>query len=267
MHEDGSKDVRMFRIVMLCVVLACWVVTSQGRNIPLIVSSGEDITTGLVLHAPLQGNLNEISGEGHTLVWAGGTGSPSYVSAFGGQQAIDFGNGQTDERITVAAATSINNLADYTIAFCVRPRSDGGGNFGRVLDVVNTAGTTAAMIAFFFQQTATEFEVQESRYSGGVGRWQTSGSPLAPNTDFHIAVRFDVDVGTTPDIFVNSVLQTKTQIAPPSGTPLTSTTGTWWFGNRDDIIRTLDGFLAHMRVYDILKTDAEIAAMQAADCP
>ena len=238
---------------------------SHARNIPVIASGGEDITTGLVIYLPLQGNLNDASGNGNNGTFLNGT--ATYTTAFGGQQALVFDG--VNDRLNVARDASYDNPSAYTITACFHLTTAGGNGSGRLYSFQDFAGAANDRITAWIIASGAEYELQhqESRWSTSAGRWGSGTASITLTTDFHGAVRYDtVSTAENADIFLDGVLQALNELQTPQGT-ITANSGSVDVGNRLGDARAFHGHIAHFRLYTITKTDAEIAAIRAADCP
>lgn len=201
------------------------------------------------------------SGSGHTAVWhldewMTGTGFDSiYADAANGQWGKDYmsstlrpymvGWGQefngTSDYILVPPSAVLNDLDTLSLSGWFRLDSYGGAGQGRMLDKINSFGLYA-------DQTDSALVFEARRWGTTDGRWRTPLYSFQLFQWYHVAVVYEyVSVANDPQIYINGIAQSVTELSAPSGT-VVAETDTLFLGNNSDGNRKYHGWMDEVRI-------------------
>ena len=91
------------------------------------------------------------------------------------------------------------------------------------------------------------------------GVWHSPVNSISTNVWQHVAVSYDASNTTNvPTFYINGIKQTLSTVQSPVGS-LSTTAVTWVIGNRTNQANTFDGYIDDFKVYDYVRTPAQIA--------
>lgn len=163
------------------------------------------------------------------------------------------------------AAPSFSQLTTQTWSFWIKPDTGGGGNLGRIIHLRdNVSGLPSIVMA-----NSSAFGSQTIRFEyGATGNFVVRvavSSTIVFGLWNHVSVSYNGSTLTTvdPRIFVNGVeVAINPAFNSTTGTPNpTLATGSVYIGNRSDGIRTFDGTIDDVRVYNRILSDAELESL------
>jgi regulation of enolase protein 1 (concanavalin A-like superfamily) len=206
-------------------------------------------------------NLNE--GSGTTAVDASGSGNtgtlinaPTWTTGESGG-ALNFANGGK-AYVSIPGAGSLANLytGGITVSAWIKPRTAGGGNFGRLIDKDNNEGGW-----FFAMNGATALRFAVDAFPT-ISPSRLSSAGIKVNVWQHVAATWDGSTsGSNIHLYINGVPADGAPIdgagvaEPDDGTPFS-------IGNRSlDLARSFDGAIDEVRVYRGVLSAAEIQAL------
>jgi hypothetical protein len=174
---------------------------------------------------------------------------------FSSYLTFDGASGEVD----CGSAASIDNPFDGGGSFeaWVYPRSDGESDEGRIIDKglwsLTVEDESAGLVKVVFDYS---FDTLSNP-----GQWKTTTRVIPINTWSHVAVTFDADSASNdPVIYLNGVAQTIEETDTPSGTRDTDAAAVLTIGNTSTGSRTWDGHIDEVRLWDDVRTAAEILA-------
>lgn len=215
-------------------------------------SSGEDLTTGLVLHLEFENNVLDSSLEGND---GTASGSPTYTTEFAGLgQAINMDG--VDDVVTITQDASINNLNTITLAAFAHLDDFGEGNLGRIW-YKNGSGEG---FDTFFRITNGDLTFSYARWSGVSGRWRFPTSSFTTGTDYCIVITYDA--GSTSNdarLYLNGVEQTPVSVVSPTGS-LNNDVSDLLIGDVTASTRAFDGRFDDIRVLNVIWTPDQVNA-------
>jgi hypothetical protein len=224
-------------------------VTSANATLTVIATSGLvalwklDATSGTV--------ATDSSGNGFNGTLANYTTSGWTAGKVGG--ALNF-NGVSNS-VTVGSPAALTNLARYTIAAWIKPRTFGEANLGRILNKRSSAGWSLFLNSqgsMFLRQT---FSVTE-------GAWSTPANSVAFGTWQHVAVAYDGSLATNrPAFYLNGKLVITTVNTAPAGSRSSDAATPLTIGNTAALSRTFDGAIDDVRIYSRILTATEIGGL------
>lgn len=180
------------------------------------------MVTGKVFDYSLNGNIGTVSGA-----------LPKYPG-------FDFGD--SSDHILVAADSTIDiyGKTEYSISVWIYPRSDGGGNLGRMAD--KGSSNSVGFILFVRDKAAGKMRVRIIVCHDTTNLDMWTGVILPINTWSHIAFVYNEDGGKEGKIYINGVLQS---VAATGGDGAVSDDSAedLYIGNREVSNREFDGFL------------------------
>jgi hypothetical protein len=188
------------------------------------------------------------SGHGHTGTLANG---PAWVPGHvGGGLSFDGVDDLVD-----AGTTSVFDLTGgFTISAWIYPRSYGGGGYGRIVD--RRQGTEQG---FSFVVDATRDAVALASNGGTAPQttWSTTNS-ITLNSWQHVAATYDGSARSTV-LYVGGNVSAR---GAWSASPI-STIARLLLGSDGDALRTFDGVLDDVRIYDRPLSEVEVARIRA----
>ena len=241
----------MRRLVSILLIALCTTAFFFHRR------AGVDITTGLQIHLPLDGNTTDTSGQGNNGTFSGGT--PSYVSVGWGGTALDCDG--ADDLVTVSDDASFTDATTYTITACINIDGYGESDSGRIVDIENESATTVMRWVTRFTN-AMGFE--EDRYATTSGEWRTNNGTISFTTDYAVAFSYNTSTEAA-QYYVDGSAVTTNITTDPDGA-VTATTGDLHVCNNAATARAFDGRMGHFRFYTVVKSAAEIAQIASVDC-
>lgn len=248
------KKLTLSLTILLCLSL-CTAFFFHRRSSS---GGGEDITTGLVVHLQMDSDFTDDSGNANNGTHSGGDGA-DYVTGLASGQAWDVDS--VGEVVTITQDTTINDLTTLTIAACINFDSWGESALSRIVDK-DSGGWQLEL-----DDPTDRIRFRYERWSTTAGEWRpASGTTLSTGVTYHVAVSYDAGSTTNDPILYldGSAYGSLTEMNTPAGT-LDSETDPLYVGNTASG-NTFDGRIDDLRIYNIVKTAAQIAAM-AALCP
>lgn len=147
----------------------------------------------------------------------------------------------------------IQDLFDQggAIKFIIRPRSDGEGGFGRVLDKGSwffyTREQVGSQLKLAFTQT----------FTGTNGAWRTD--LIESNNLYHVVMIYNsTDTNETPVLFINGQIAPLSAITNPSGTFISDTDLDLYVGDNVAHDRAYDGQVLGVTLYDDTLTETQV---------
>jgi hypothetical protein len=190
----------------------------------------------------LKGTLGNYSASGWTAGKIGG--------------ALNF-NGVSNI-VTVGSPAALTNLARYTVAAWIKPRSLGELKLGRIVNKRSAAGWALFLNtdgSAFFRQTFSTTE----------GAWSTPANSVALGAWLHVAVAYDSSSSANrPVFYINGKLVTTTVRAAPAGSRSSDAASLLTIGNTSTLERTFDGAIDDVRIYNRILTATEIGTLVTA---
>ena len=154
-----------------------------------------------------------------------------------------------------------------TVIALIRPYSDGGGTFGRILD---TTESGSFGYSFFVREEQTGYiNLGFDRvFTGNNGNWSTDDVTnafgettrlLQMGSWATVAVSYTDGTGNDPTFYLNGTSVAFTEDGPaPTGTAVTDAGNDVYIGNRSDAGFTFDGQLGTVLMFDRILTADEI---------
>lgn len=168
----------------------------------------------------------------------------------GGALSFDGSN----DAVSVAASSSLNNLSAVTISAWMRPNNVGENSFGRILQKENGPKL------FLTSTNQLSFEVP---YSTASLNRQTANNVVSYGTWTHVVVTWDGSAtGSNVHIYLNGTeVSSYAFTRNGSGTRTDDSTGVLNIGNNASQDRTFNGLLDEVSIYNRALTPAEVAAL------
>lgn len=200
---------------------------------------------------------------------AGKSGTTSNTTVTDGH--LNF-NGSTS---TVDFGTSGSTLAGNfagggAVMAWIRPESDGGSNFGRIIDLGIAGGLSNRNWAIFAQnESGGNIQIGFIHtFTSVVGWWRISTAVVPLNEWSHIAVVYDSDdVANDPTIYLNGVSQTITEQSTPVGTPNLDASNDVDVGSNPSAGSNWDGDIEIIEIYDDSKVIDEVIQNYTSERP
>jgi hypothetical protein len=159
--------------------------------------------------------------------------------------------------VSVGSPAALTNLARYTIAAWIKPRTLGEGLLGRVLNKRNS-GVTAGWSLFLGAGTVTFRQT----FSTTEGAWSMPANAVALGAWQHVALTYDTGSAANRPIFYrNGVVVTTTVQTAPSGSRSSDAASTLSIGNTSTLDRTFDGGIDDVRIYNRIMSASEISGL------
>ena len=171
----------------------------------------------------------------------------------------------SDGKIDVSDNPSIQNIfvGGGTILIWIYPRSDGEGNFGRILD--KSAENTGGWFFIVNSESGGFVKMRFGKYSSGDnGAWETTNAVIPINAWSCVAVTFNEDnIDNLPLLYVNAKLEPQTQTANPTATYISDVGMDLIIGNNiaAPSNRTFDGLVDVPSLYNRILSPFEIALL------
>lgn len=245
-----------------------WVLNAGG-GVSRVAQSGvltEDLQFFLDFNNQSSWTPNQTTTWTDTIANLAGTNSGAailngHLNFDGGTDVVNFGT----------LPTALEDLFAGGGTFCawVRVESDGGGNFGHVVDT-RGVGSTDGWVFYTRDEGIPDdyqFSFQIHTTVGGPNVWETTDRPLLNQWVF-VAMTFDSDnIGVAPVMYldgesvaVTTIVNTGTGLASDAGNDLL-------IGNRNALDRGFDGDIEIIALYDEVKSPAEIRDIYRAQSP
>ncbi|QDS88367.1 Cadherin domain protein [Rosistilla ulvae] len=239
-----------------------WMYYDNPGAMPLSAPSATWTTDNVaVLH--LDGDLQDSS-------TADNDGAGTAGSSTAGQVGSAASFNGTNSTVSLGSDTSLDNIFENggSISGWINAEDWGGGNFGRIVDkassLFNGGSTGGAGWALEVgnQGTADGFLLFNVGFSGGEADWRTPVGSIQLNTWHHVALVYDSNFSSNdPQIYVDGVLQTVTEMRTPSGSVLSDAAIDMTVGNfAQATSRAFDGLIDELRITDTARTAAQINA-------
>ena len=168
-----------------------------------------------------------------------------------------------DDTVDIGPESALDNLAGnrVTLTAWIYASSWGEGAYGRIVDKSNATFPTAGW-AFELYGPIQGLLFQHA-YSGGLGSWSTPANSIQLNTWHHVALVYNGSLAANdPEIYIDGVARTVTRSSSPSGTPTDDSAINFTIGNHaQSTVRTFDGTLDDIRLFDSLLSAAEIVEL------
>ena len=199
---------------------------------------------------------NDKSGYGNNATEGVGARQPTTgTRTLGGRNILDFDG--TDDSLIVAPSDSINNLfaTGGTMLFVGVPDSDGGGNFGRIIDK-----TPNGLNVFVQNEVTTTLQPRMTvPFSTTSGDWKTTANSVDLDVGNIIAMTYDGSATTNnPAFTINGEAEAETETSAPVGTIKDDSANSLYIGNNSFFNRGFDGGFAELLIYDRVLSAAEI---------
>lgn len=192
------------------------------------------------------------SGNGNTGTLTNG---PTWATGKSGS-ALSFDG--SDDYVAVTSGSSIEDIYNGggTVSAWIYPASDGEGDQGRIVEKWPSGG---GWTFFVRNQSGSFIDVWFSyNFSTTNGAWYASSFPV--NVWSHVTITYDRGSSTNiPDIYRNGVKLNVTTDTAASGTSLADSGSSMYIGNRSTPDRTFDGLIDDIRIYNYVRTPAQIA--------
>jgi hypothetical protein len=163
-----------------------------------------------------------------------------------------LGVGTTDVVVS-KYTTGISTTMSISIWLYERARATSA----RIFDQYNSSAVGSG-IALFDPNTSGLLDLQFtwSTSTSNVGQWNFTAPGLG--AWHHVLITYNAtSTANVPIVYVDGVSQSLSQTIAPSGV-ITTLTGNWYLGNREDSARIFDGMLAHFAVWNgVILTPAE----------
>jgi hypothetical protein len=228
-------------------------VTSANATLTVVPTSGLvglwklDATSGTVAADSSGNGFNGTLANYATSGWTAGK--------VGG--ALNF-NGVSNS-VTVGSPAALTNLARYTIAAWIKPRTLGEGNLGRILDKRN-AGVSAGW-SMFLGAGAVTFR---QTFSTTEGAWSMPANTVALGAWQHVALTYDTgSAANKPTFYRNGVVVTTAVLTAPSGSRSSDAASPLSIGNTTTLDRTFDGAIDDVRIYNRILSASEVGGLVA----
>ena len=241
---------------------------NQGKA-QVLGSSGTDSSTG----APTRAARGEYCVPGDTstcnppvleLKMDEMTGTTAYDTSGGGNDGTLGGGATWNPLGRIGSALDFDGNDDYvsytstdvsevTISTWAYLSSKGESDYPRIIET--------PAYALIFNQTggAANNSVELGVKRTSVGWWNTPTDSVQSGSWYHISATYDESLeSNVPEIYINGIKQAITENSTPSGS-ISSNAGTGYIGNRAATDRTWDGVIDDIRVYDYIRTPAQIA--------
>ena len=226
-----------------------------------VITSGSPptgLSANLAIYLPLQTDLLD-DANNNDGTFSGG--SPSFVAAFGGQQALDCDG--ADDLVTIAADVSFQDLQAYTFSACINIDSYGEVGSGRIVQWDDSGGGSA--VGWRLGSSITSMRFEEERYATTNGLWRAPNGTIQLTTDYHIAVTYNHST-LTAQLYVDGAAVSTIQDTAPVGT-FDPDAAALNICNNAAQTRANEGRIAHLRLYTDVKPASFISQVAAADCP
>lgn len=169
--------------------------------------------------------------------------------------ALQF-DGSVGQALTTALNAAVQNLTTMTFEFWLYRSGGGGSGYGRVFQ----SGQDERFKFENDNNTSGDGLVFITGHGGAVGRWSVAYP--TNNTWFHYAITYNAtSTSNDPVIIKDGVIASSVERQAPSGT-LVSDNGDFCVGNytEEDIYVAWQGRLACFRVWNVIRTEAQVAA-------
>jgi hypothetical protein len=157
--------------------------------------------------------------------------------------------------VTVGSPAALTNLARYTIAAWIKPRSLGEVKLGRIVNKRSAAGWALFLNtdgSAFFRQTFSTTE----------GAWSSPVNSVALGAWQHVAVGYDSSLATNrPVFYLNGKQVTTTARTAPAGLRSSDAASPLSIGNTSTLDRTFDGAIDDVRIYNRILSATEISGL------
>jgi hypothetical protein len=190
----------------------------------------------------------------------GDSNCPTWSNAgkFGKALYFDGGGSESqDDYVTAGSDTSIDNLEDMTFSAWIYPESTGEGGAGRIFQ--KAASSINGRGLYINTNNSLGYYHGWSTSTSGFATWVTPNDSISLNTWNHVVVTYNKSsTGNDPSIYINGILQTLNETSAPTGVSGDDSSGTLYFGNRDTLDRTFDGYLDSIKLYNVLLTAEQV---------
>lgn len=160
----------------------------------------------------------------------------------------------TDDSINAGSGSSIDNLAVKTIEAWIFP-SAVPSSISRIFD--KTASANA--FTFLSHRSSNELYFEEG-FSGTNGFWDTNDNVITVGVWNHVSYVVDrSSASNTPSIYINGIPQTVNTLSTPVGTAGDDSAGTMYLGNRSDGLRSYNGIIDNLVIFNYARTAAQVA--------
>src|SRR3989344_5624754 len=162
-------------------------------------------------------------------------------------QALDFDGG--DDLVNAGNSASINSLDTFTLSAWIKADTLGGGSLGRILN--KDSGF------LWYLASSGRFIFEAARWATD-GVWQTPLNTISFGTWHHVVVTYDYgSTANAPKFYVDGASKTPTESQTPASTK-SADTSTLYIGNSVAGVRTFDGLIDDVRIYNRVLTSDEI---------
>jgi hypothetical protein len=195
-------------------------------------------------------SVNDSSGNGNTGTMNGSMTESDWVSGKYGS-ALDFDS--TDDRINAGSASYVDDIFDGggTVEAWVNLRSDGESDKSNII--------SKDTVAFHVSADGSGLDIGlDQGFSGGGANWFVWNT-FSINTWAHVSVTYDnSSASNDPTFYVNGIKQTLNTDVNSTGTRTSDAASSLYFGGDNLGGATIDGKIDDIRIYDYVRTPAQI---------
>jgi hypothetical protein len=161
------------------------------------------------------------------------------------------GNG-SDDKVAVAASTTLNTLPATTISVWMRPDNNGENFFGRILQKGGLG---------LFLTSSNQLTFQVGHATTNLAR-TTSTNSISYNAWTHVVVTWDGSpTASNVHIYLNGIESSYSATTNGAGARVSDSGSNLAIGNTDGLDRTFKGVLDDLRIYNRAMTSAEAVAV------
>src|SRR3989344_5462976 len=175
-------------------------------------------------------------------------------------QAVNFDG--SDDYVDAGSGSSLDNITVKTVSAWIFPRSAGENSVGRIVDKGNNVNGWELDMCGSGNAICESSDRILYHYTtdGTTGQWIAGGSSIQYNQWQHVVVIHDNSSLTNDPVFyINGVLSATTEHQTPTGTAFASDSAqSLRMGERGDGLRTFDGLIDDVRVYNRALSSDEI---------
>lgn len=168
-----------------------------------------------------------------------------------------------DDVVCIDKNTKIDNIFDGggSVSCWINPKSDGGGNLGRVSDKTQYQIKVQSESGNF-----VSLNILNTFDGGSNGAWRTSSAIIPLNEWTHIVIIYDNSLTTNDPIFyINGVVKTVgsglTELTTPVGTRSSDANSDLYFGDTNGGSRGFDGQLENYQSYSKIINQTEVTTL------
>ena len=172
--------------------------------------------------------------------------------------ALDFDG--TDDRLTVPASASLNDLQQKTIEIFFNADSWGGNNCGRLVKKGGPEDDSGWQV-YISQATGTIEFTQAFNGNATIAKWRAETNAVSLSTPIYVVITYDrTSTANDPTIEINGVAQTVTEIVAPVGSADSDAAQDLWIAAREATSGgadcAFDGRIDVVRVSNVIRSGA-----------